>query len=48
MEVVLDEARSLLPQENVVELTSESTDDLNANVARLAECYELDKEQCWI
>jgi adenylate kinase len=37
MEVVLDEARSSYPPEIVVELKSESTDDLNANVTRLAE-----------
>jgi adenylate kinase len=37
MEVVLDEARSSYPPEIVVELKSESTDDLNANIARLVE-----------
>jgi adenylate kinase len=37
MEVVLDEARSSYPAEVVVELKSESTDDLDANVARLVE-----------
>jgi adenylate kinase len=37
MEVVLDEARSSYPAEIVVELKSESTDDLEANVSRIVE-----------
>jgi len=37
MEVVLDEARSSYPAEIVVELRSESTDDLEANVSRIVE-----------
>ncbi|KAF7306739.1 Adenylate kinase isoenzyme 6-like protein [Mycena indigotica] len=37
MEVVLDEARSSYPSEIVVELKSESMEDLQANVARIVE-----------
>ncbi|KAI0348653.1 P-loop containing nucleoside triphosphate hydrolase protein [Trametopsis cervina] len=37
MEVVLDEARSSYPAEVVVELKSEGTEDLEANVARIIE-----------
>jgi len=37
MEVVLEEARSSYPAEIVVELKSENTEDLEANVARIAE-----------
>ncbi|THU91758.1 P-loop containing nucleoside triphosphate hydrolase protein [Dendrothele bispora CBS 962.96] len=37
MEVVAEEARSSYPQEIVVELKSESTEDLEANVARIVE-----------
>ena len=41
MQVVLDEARSSYPQEIVVELRSESTEDLEANVGRLVEWIDL-------
>lgn len=37
MEVVLDEARSSYPPEIVVELQSEGTEDLEANVARIVQ-----------
>jgi len=37
MEVVLEEAMSSYPAEIVVELKSENTEDLEANVARIAE-----------
>lgn len=37
MEVVIDEARSSYPAEIVVELRSEGTDDLEANVIRIVE-----------
>jgi adenylate kinase len=37
MEVVLDEARLSYPAEIVVELKSESTDDLEANISRIVE-----------
>lgn len=37
MQVVLDEARSSYAAEIVVELNSESTEDLEANVARIVE-----------
>ncbi|KAF5375069.1 hypothetical protein D9758_000138 [Tetrapyrgos nigripes] len=37
MQVVLEEARSSYPAEIVVELKSESTEDLEANVARIVE-----------
>ena len=37
MQVVLDEARSSYPSEIVVDLKSESTEDLEANVARIVE-----------
>jgi adenylate kinase len=37
MEVVLDEARSSYPAEIVVELKSESMDDLETNIARILE-----------
>jgi adenylate kinase len=35
MEVVLDEARSSYPAEIVVELRSEGTEDLEANISRV-------------
>ena len=37
MEVVAEEARSSYPPEIVVELKSESTEDMEANVARIVE-----------
>jgi len=37
MQVILEEARSAYPAEIVVELKSESTDDLEANIARITE-----------
>lgn len=37
MQVVLEEARSSYPAEIVVELQSESMEDLEANVARIVE-----------
>jgi len=37
MQVVLEEARSSYPEEIVVELKSESTEDLEANVARIVD-----------
>lgn len=37
MEVVLDEARSSYPAEIVVELQSEGTEDLEANVVRIVQ-----------
>ena len=37
MEVVLDEARSSYPEEIVVELKSEGTEDLESNVARIVQ-----------
>jgi len=37
MQVVLDEARSSYPEEIVVELKSESTEDLESNIARMVE-----------
>ena len=37
MQVVLEEARSSYPAEIVVELRSESTEDLEANIARIVE-----------
>lgn len=37
MEVVLDEARSSYPAEIIVELKSEGTEDLEANVARIVQ-----------
>ena len=40
MEVVLDEARSSYAPEIVVELKSEGTDDLEANVARIVQWIE--------
>ncbi|KZT06841.1 P-loop containing nucleoside triphosphate hydrolase protein [Laetiporus sulphureus 93-53] len=40
MEVVLDEARSSYPPEIVVELRSENTEDLEANVARIVQWIE--------
>ncbi|KAL6302228.1 P-loop containing nucleoside triphosphate hydrolase protein [Sparassis latifolia] len=40
MEVVLDEARSSYPAEIVVELRSESTEDLESNVARIVQWIE--------
>ncbi|RPD63065.1 P-loop containing nucleoside triphosphate hydrolase protein [Lentinus tigrinus ALCF2SS1-6] len=40
MEVVLDEARSSYPQEIVVELQSEATEDLESNVARIVQWIE--------
>ncbi|RPD81877.1 P-loop containing nucleoside triphosphate hydrolase protein [Lentinus tigrinus ALCF2SS1-7] len=40
MEVVLDEARSSYPQEIVVELQSEGTEDLESNVARIVQWIE--------
>ena len=44
MQVVLDEARSSYPQEIVVELRSESTEDLETNVGRLVEWIDLWKK----
>ena len=40
MEVVLDEARSSYPQEIVVELRSEGTEDLESNIARVVQWIE--------
>lgn len=40
MEVVLDEARSSYAKEIVVELQSESTEDLESNVARIVQWIE--------
>nr|GAT47865.1 POS9-activating factor FAP7 [Mycena chlorophos] len=40
MQVVLEEARSSYPQEIVVELKSESMEDLQANVARIVQWIE--------
>ena len=40
MEVVLDEARSSYPQEIVVELQSERTEDLDSNVQRIVQWIE--------
>lgn len=37
MEVVLEEARSSYPEQIVVELKSEGTDDLESNVARIVQ-----------
>ena len=37
MGVVIEEARSSYPQEIVVELTSEGTEDLESNVSRLVQ-----------
>jgi len=37
MDVVIEEARSSYPQEIVVELTSEGTEDLESNVSRLVQ-----------
>jgi adenylate kinase len=37
MEVVLEEARSSYPHEIVVELRSESTEDMEANISRLVD-----------
>ena len=37
MQVVLDEARSSYAQEIVVELQSETSEDMEANVARITE-----------
>ncbi|GJE86019.1 adenylate kinase family protein [Phanerochaete sordida] len=45
MEVVLDEARSSYPPEIVVELQSEGTEDLEANVARIVQWINAWKEQ---
>ncbi|CCM00913.1 uncharacterized protein FIBRA_02959 [Fibroporia radiculosa] len=44
MEVVLDEVRSSYPPEIVVELQSETTDDLEANVARIVQWIEAWRE----
>ncbi|KAF5377671.1 hypothetical protein D9615_005277 [Tricholomella constricta] len=41
MQVVLEEARSSYPAEIVVELSSESMEDLEANVARIVEWIEI-------
>lgn len=40
MQVVLDEARASYPEEIIVELQSESTDDLQANVRRIVDWIE--------
>lgn len=45
MEVVADEARSSYPAEIVVELTSESTEDLEKNVARIVQWITAWREQ---
>ncbi|KIP12583.1 hypothetical protein PHLGIDRAFT_17646 [Phlebiopsis gigantea 11061_1 CR5-6] len=45
MEVVADEARSSYPAEIVVELKSEGTDDLEANIASITEWIKAWKEQ---
>ena len=45
MEVVLDEARSSYPAEIVVELQSEGTEDLEANVGRIVQWIDAWKEQ---
>ena len=45
MEVVLDEARSSYPTEIVVELQSEGTEDLEANIARIHQWISAWKEQ---
>ncbi|KAF7310735.1 Adenylate kinase isoenzyme 6-like protein [Mycena chlorophos] len=45
MQVVLEEARSSYPQEIVVELKSESMEDLQANVARIVQWIENWKAQ---
>lgn len=45
MEVVADEARSSYPAEIVVELKSEGTEDLEANVARIIEWIKAWREQ---
>ena len=37
MQVVLEEARASYPEETVVELSSDSTEDLESNVSRLVE-----------
>ena len=37
MQVVLEEARSSYPEEIIVELKSETTEDLEANVARIVD-----------
>lgn len=37
MEVVIEEARASYPAEIIVELQSESTEDLESNVARMIE-----------
>lgn len=37
MQIVLEEARSSYPAEIVIELNSETTDDLESNVARIVE-----------
>lgn len=44
MEVVLDEARSSYASEIVVELQSESTEDLEANIARILQWIKLWQE----
>ncbi|TBU64945.1 P-loop containing nucleoside triphosphate hydrolase protein [Dichomitus squalens] len=44
MEVVLDEARSSYPQEIVVELQSERTEDLESNIQRIMQWIEAWKE----
>ena len=41
MQVVLEEARSSYPSEIVVELQSESTKDLESNVARIIEWIQV-------
>ena len=45
MEVVADEARSSYPAEIVVELTSESTEDLEKNVTRIVQWINAWREQ---
>ncbi|KAG6846006.1 hypothetical protein H0H87_011054 [Tephrocybe sp. NHM501043] len=41
MQVVLEEARSSYPEEIVVELSSEGTEDLETNIARIVEWIEI-------
>ncbi|GLB36292.1 putative broad-specificity nucleoside monophosphate (NMP) kinase that catalyzes the reversible transfer of the terminal phosphate group between nucleoside triphosphates and monophosphates [Lyophyllum shimeji] len=45
MQVVLEEARSSYPPEVVVELSSETMEDLAANVARIVEWIEIWRQQ---
>lgn len=46
MQVVLEEARASYPAEIVVELKSEGTEDIEANVSRIVEWIKLWQRDC--